>query len=92
MSAKGGTQKETLFAQTMKRQEEALSYHAETDEYMRKQKKIIILKVLKQIANKPPEYLTQERGKPQDIDDLKRVIRELEKILRTKYQVDIDHI
>lgn len=70
----------SFFAQTMAIQEEALQYHQETDEYLRNQRRQILLQLLKSIKEDPPEFLKENQY--HSIEELDQYILNLEKITK----------
>lgn len=73
----------SLFARSMKCQEEAIRMHMMTDDQMTATRREIILNVLKQIREDPPAFLTEcptFPGNHRNKEDLIRTITDLEKM------------
>ena len=69
----------SFFAKTMQLHEIGLLHHQETDDYMKSQKREILLNILKSIRENPPNFLNENMNN-HSIGELDDYIQKLEKI------------
>jgi hypothetical protein len=72
----------SLFAQSLRLQEESLRLHKLTDQKLRQTKREILLEILRQIQKKPPTFLTDcIEGQENRLRHLNSVIAKMERLV-----------
>lgn len=75
----------SVFAQSIKVQEEVLKMHKQTDDEMVRVKRGILLRILKKIRENPPSFLTspQPGHLTHTLEELDQTIKDLEHLLQS---------